>query len=82
MDGEMIPNGAAIYSNTSLINHSCQPNCVVVFEKSKMMIRCIEPIMKDQEVEGREGREGREKMRKDNIYIYYIIFIYIYMYFL
>lgn len=53
MDGEMIPNGVAIYPNTSLFNHSCRPNCVVVFEKSKMMIRCIETIMKDQEVEGR-----------------------------
>jgi len=46
----MIPNGVAIYHNTSLLNHSCRPNCIIVFEKSKMMVRCIEPIMKDQEV--------------------------------
>lgn len=57
----MIPNGAAIYSNASLINHSCQPNCVVVFEKSKMMIRCIEPIMKDQEVEGERGEKDEKR---------------------
>ncbi|PKC13975.1 SET domain-containing protein [Rhizophagus irregularis] len=69
MDGEMIPNGAAIYSNTSLINHSCQPNCVVVFEKSKMMIRCIEPIMKDQEITinyidvSQPGEERRKELQ-------------------
>ncbi|CAG8447867.1 9239_t:CDS:2 [Funneliformis mosseae] len=49
LDGEMIPNGVAVYPNASLINHSCRPNCIIVFEKSKMMVRCIEPIVIGQE---------------------------------
>ncbi|RIA92052.1 hypothetical protein C1645_765986 [Glomus cerebriforme] len=69
LDGEMIPNGVAVYPNVSLINHSCRPNCIVTFEKSKMMIRCIESIMKDQEITinytdlSQPGEERRKELR-------------------
>jgi hypothetical protein len=65
----MIPNGVAIYPNVSLINHSCRPNCIVVFVKSKMMVRCIEPIMKDQEITinytdlSQPGEERRKELQ-------------------
>ncbi|CAG8493313.1 21207_t:CDS:10 [Cetraspora pellucida] len=50
LDEEMIAFGVGIYPNVSLLNHSCRPNCVVIFEKSKLMVRCIEPINNDQEL--------------------------------
>ncbi|CAG8575051.1 9916_t:CDS:2, partial [Dentiscutata heterogama] len=50
LDGEMIAFGVGIYPNASLLNHSCHPNCVVIFENSKLMVRCIEPINNDQEL--------------------------------
>lgn len=50
LDGEMIAFGVGIYPNASLLNHSCRPNCVVIFENSKLMVRCIEQINNDQEV--------------------------------
>ncbi|CAG8484523.1 17759_t:CDS:2, partial [Dentiscutata erythropus] len=50
LDGEMIAFGVGIYPNASLLNHSCRPNCVVIFENSKLMVRCIEPINNDQEL--------------------------------
>ncbi|CAG8780177.1 1830_t:CDS:2 [Gigaspora margarita] len=50
LDGEMIAFGVGIYPNASLLNHSCRPNCVVIFENSKLMVRCIEQINNDQEL--------------------------------
>ncbi|CAG8608811.1 15820_t:CDS:10 [Funneliformis caledonium] len=69
LDGEMIPNGVAVYPNASLINHSCRPNCIIVFEKSKMMVRCIEPIVIGQEITinytdlSQSGEERRKELQ-------------------
>ncbi|CAI2185125.1 7862_t:CDS:10 [Funneliformis geosporum] len=69
LDGEMIPNGVAVYPNVSLINHSCRPNCIIIFEKSKMIVRCIEPIVIGQEITinytdlSQSGEERRKELQ-------------------
>ncbi|CAG8488228.1 4314_t:CDS:10 [Ambispora gerdemannii] len=50
LDAEMIGIGVGIYTNTALINHSCVPNCLAVFDGSKLMVRNIRPIQKNEEI--------------------------------
>lgn len=42
--------GVGIYHSVSLLNHSCQPNCVAVFNGTKLMIRVTENIQPGQEL--------------------------------
>ncbi|CAG8452767.1 14536_t:CDS:10 [Ambispora leptoticha] len=50
LDEEMIGIGVGIYTNAALINHSCVPNCLATFDGSKLMVRNIQPIQKDEEI--------------------------------
>ncbi|RUS22012.1 hypothetical protein BC937DRAFT_90643 [Endogone sp. FLAS-F59071] len=50
LDNEMVDVGVGLYPATAMINHSCQPNCVVVFEGPKILVRSIRPIKEGEEV--------------------------------
>ncbi|CAG8493713.1 2130_t:CDS:2 [Paraglomus occultum] len=50
LDAEMQSIGVGIYPNVSLLNHSCWPNCIVVFEGLKMNVRSIRKIEIGEEV--------------------------------
>lgn len=43
-DDEMRPIGAGIYVQCSLLNHSCDPNCVVLFAGTKLTLRTVKDI--------------------------------------
>ncbi|CAJ0760571.1 22573_t:CDS:10 [Entrophospora sp. SA101] len=47
---ELVTIGVGIYMNTALLNHSCASNCIVVFENSKLLVKCIKEIKKNQEI--------------------------------
>ncbi|KAH3744711.1 histone-lysine N-methyltransferase ASHR1 [Pelomyxa schiedti] len=38
------PIGVGLYPLAAIINHSCKPNCVTVFEGDTVFVRAIEPI--------------------------------------
>ncbi|CAJ0828605.1 13332_t:CDS:10 [Entrophospora sp. SA101] len=50
LDDELVTIGVGIYMNTALLNHSCASNCIVVFENSKLLVKCIKEIKKNQEI--------------------------------
>nr|CAD1832952.1 unnamed protein product [Ananas comosus var. bracteatus] len=49
-DDELRPLGTGLYPVISIINHSCVPNSVLVFEGRVAYVRALEPINKDTEV--------------------------------
>lgn len=49
-DSELRPMGTGLYPITSIINHSCVPNSVLVFEGRVSSVRAVEPIAKGTEV--------------------------------
>jgi len=44
------PIGLGYYPPASLLNHSCLPNCVMVFEKEKLLVRNIRNIAPGEEL--------------------------------
>ncbi len=48
--------GLALYRTASLLNHSCQPNCVSLFDGTRLSIRSIEKISQGEQVREGEGR--------------------------
>ena len=40
----------AVYLTASLFNHSCSPNCVAIFEGTRVSVRVIQPISEGVEV--------------------------------
>lgn len=44
------PLGLVLDPRTSVINHSCFPNAIMVFDGPKMSVRALEKISKDEEV--------------------------------
>lgn len=36
--------GVGLYDRLALLNHSCDPNCVVVFERTNAVLRAVKPI--------------------------------------
>lgn len=40
----MLLLGTGLYKNASLINHSCNPNCVAIFEGTTLSIRTIRDV--------------------------------------
>jgi len=50
LDDELVMIGVGIYFYAMLLNHTCTSNCIVVFENSKLLVKCIKDIKKDQEV--------------------------------
>lgn len=49
-DSELMPLGTGIYPVISIINHSCLPNCVLVFEGRKAVLRAVKHITRGTEV--------------------------------
>ncbi|CAL9110560.1 unnamed protein product [Musa textilis] len=54
-DGELRPLGTGLYPVISIINHSCVPNSVLVFENRVAFVRAMEPIAKGTEDEQKSG---------------------------
>ncbi|KAI8329978.1 hypothetical protein BC941DRAFT_441784 [Chlamydoabsidia padenii] len=50
LDDHLFPVGRGIYPVASLINHSCRPNAVIVYEDALASIIAIEPIAPHQEI--------------------------------
>ncbi|PWA47292.1 SET domain group 37 [Artemisia annua] len=49
-DSELIPLGTGLYPVISIINHSCSPNAVLVFEGRIATVRAVQHIPKGSEV--------------------------------
>ncbi|OMO50097.1 hypothetical protein COLO4_38233 [Corchorus olitorius] len=49
-DSELRPQGTGLYPVVSIINHSCLPNAVLVFEGRLAVVRAVQRIPKDAEV--------------------------------
>ena len=43
-------SGIGIYEKACLINHSCAPNCVAVFDGSRMSVRTIQHLRSNEEI--------------------------------
>jgi len=41
---------AALYSPSNFINHSCEPNAIVIYKGKKQCIHTLKPIEKDEEI--------------------------------
>ncbi|XP_073401243.1 histone-lysine N-methyltransferase SMYD3 isoform X3 [Dendrobates tinctorius] len=50
-DGEMQDVGVGLYPSMSLLNHSCDPNCVIVFEGTRLHLRTVKEIPQGEEDE-------------------------------
>uniref|UniRef100_A0A6P8Q3E3 [histone H3]-lysine(4) N-trimethyltransferase n=1 Tax=Geotrypetes seraphini TaxID=260995 RepID=A0A6P8Q3E3_GEOSA len=49
-DGEMQEVGVGLYPSMSLLNHSCDPNCVIIFEGQRLLLRTIKEIQISEEL--------------------------------
>nr|XP_046239789.1 histone-lysine N-methyltransferase SMYD3 [Scatophagus argus] len=49
-DGELAEIGVGLYPSLSLLNHDCRPNCVTVFEGTKMHLRAVRDINPEEEL--------------------------------
>ncbi|CAD6206318.1 unnamed protein product [Miscanthus lutarioriparius] len=49
-DPELRPLGTGLYHVISIINHSCVPNAVLIFDGRTAYVRALQPIGKDEEV--------------------------------
>ncbi|CAH2249964.1 histone-lysine N-methyltransferase SMYD3 [Pelobates cultripes] len=49
-DGEMQDVAVGLYPSMSLLNHSCDPNCVIVFEGRCLLLRTVKEIPKGEEL--------------------------------
>lgn len=50
MDYDHNSVGTGLYLTCSYLNHSCSPNCVVVFEKNQIILKSIENIQENTEL--------------------------------
>ncbi|XP_068925239.1 histone-lysine N-methyltransferase SMYD3 isoform X2 [Petaurus breviceps papuanus] len=48
-NGEMQEVGVGLYPSMSLLNHSCDPNCVIVFEGPSLFLRAVRDIQLEEE---------------------------------
>uniref|UniRef100_A0A0D3FMZ7 MYND-type domain-containing protein n=1 Tax=Oryza barthii TaxID=65489 RepID=A0A0D3FMZ7_9ORYZ len=48
-DPELRPLGTGLYPVLSIINHSCVPNAVLIFEGQTAYVRALQPISKNEE---------------------------------
>uniref|UniRef100_A0A9J8CTZ8 [histone H3]-lysine(4) N-trimethyltransferase n=1 Tax=Cyprinus carpio carpio TaxID=630221 RepID=A0A9J8CTZ8_CYPCA len=49
-DGELQDVGVGLYPSMSLLNHDCQPNCVMIFEGKRLTLRAVRLIRPCEEV--------------------------------
>uniref|UniRef100_F7FRC7 [histone H3]-lysine(4) N-trimethyltransferase n=1 Tax=Monodelphis domestica TaxID=13616 RepID=F7FRC7_MONDO len=49
-NGEMQEVGVGLYPSMSLLNHSCDPNCVIVFEGPSLFLRAVRDIQQGEEL--------------------------------
>ncbi|XP_078139166.1 histone-lysine N-methyltransferase SMYD3 [Centroberyx gerrardi] len=49
-DGELQEIGVGLYPSLSLLNHDCRPNCVMVFEGTKLHLRAVRDITPEEEL--------------------------------
>ncbi|KAM9561979.1 histone-lysine N-methyltransferase SMYD3 isoform 1-T1 [Guaruba guarouba] len=49
-NGEMQDVGVGLYPSMSLLNHSCDPNCVIVFEGYQLLLRSVQEIQIGEEL--------------------------------
>eukprot|EP00743_Colponemidia_sp_Colp-15_P008046 GILK01008719.1.p1 GENE.GILK01008719.1~~GILK01008719.1.p1 ORF type:complete len:502 (-),score=77.64 GILK01008719.1:206-1711(-) len=49
-DAEVRPVGIGIYPGAALFNHSCESNCVNMFEGRNQVVRTLRPILKGEEL--------------------------------
>uniref|UniRef100_A0A668A0T2 [histone H3]-lysine(4) N-trimethyltransferase n=1 Tax=Myripristis murdjan TaxID=586833 RepID=A0A668A0T2_9TELE len=49
-DGELQEIGVGLYPSLSLLNHDCRPNCVMVFEGTKLHLRAVQDISPKEEL--------------------------------
>ncbi|CAN1239993.1 Histone-lysine N-methyltransferase ASHR1 [Linum grandiflorum] len=49
-DSELRPIGTGLYPVISIINHSCLPNAVLVFEGNSAVVRAVQPVSEADEV--------------------------------
>ncbi|XP_070847779.1 histone-lysine N-methyltransferase SMYD3 isoform X1 [Chaetodon trifascialis] len=49
-DGELQEIGVGLYPSLSLLNHDCRPNCVMVFEGTKLQLRAVRDINPEEEL--------------------------------
>ncbi|MCL7044521.1 hypothetical protein MKW94_030066 [Papaver nudicaule] len=72
-DGELRPLGTGLYPVISIINHSCSPNAILVFERQRAVIRAVEVIPQGTEVfisyiETAESTTTRQKALKEQYF--------------
>uniref|UniRef100_A0A8C2HJT9 [histone H3]-lysine(4) N-trimethyltransferase n=1 Tax=Cyprinus carpio TaxID=7962 RepID=A0A8C2HJT9_CYPCA len=49
-DGELQDVGVGLYPSMSLLNHDCQPNCVMIFEGKRLTLRAVRLIRPCEEL--------------------------------
>uniref|UniRef100_A0A671RYC4 SET and MYND domain containing 3 n=1 Tax=Sinocyclocheilus anshuiensis TaxID=1608454 RepID=A0A671RYC4_9TELE len=49
-DGELQDVGVGLYLSMSLLNHDCQPNCVMIFEGKRLTLRAVRLIRPCEEL--------------------------------
>uniref|UniRef100_UPI0037E8168A histone-lysine N-methyltransferase SMYD3 n=1 Tax=Semicossyphus pulcher TaxID=241346 RepID=UPI0037E8168A len=49
-DGELQEIGVGLYPSLSLLNHDCRPNCVMVFEGTRLRLRAVRDISPEEEL--------------------------------
>ncbi|KAI5058228.1 hypothetical protein GOP47_0026398 [Adiantum capillus-veneris] len=49
-DAELRPLGVGLYPVISIVNHSCHPNCILLFERKKAYVRAIQEIGQGTEI--------------------------------
>ncbi|KAM9825692.1 histone-lysine N-methyltransferase SMYD3 [Syngnathus typhle] len=69
-DGELQEIGVGLYPSLSLLNHDCRPNCVMVFEGTKLHLRAVRDIKPAEEltisyIETLSLTEERKKQLED-----------------
>lgn len=70
-DDELKPIGAGLYPLAAVINHSCQPNCVITFQGNTAFVRTITDVEAGSElnlsyIEIAESTEKRRRELREN----------------
>ncbi|XP_064301897.1 histone-lysine N-methyltransferase SMYD3 isoform X4 [Phalacrocorax carbo] len=67
-NGEMQDVGVGLYPSMSLLNHSCDPNCVIVFEGYQLLLRSVREIqIGEEDAEKLAGEEHAWKEVRDAV---------------